>query len=91
MKSCNVVIRNAHGIHCRPSAVIIKEAERHGCDIELIRGDGRCDCRSMMGLLSMNLHEGAEAELRCSGPEEEKVLAIMSELFETHFDFPPRE
>lgn len=84
-------IRNAQGIHCRPAAAIIKEALQYPCKISIQAPSGDCDCRSMMGLLSLGLHEGTEIQLEVEGPDEEKVCAHMVEIFERHFDFPPRE
>ena len=84
-------IQNVQGIHCRPSAAIVKEAMKANAAITFIAGSGSCEGRSIMGILSLGLHEGMEVEVRVEGEEEERVAGRMVELLETCFDFPPRD
>ena len=84
-------IRNAQGIHCRPSAVIIKETQQYACTMKVSAGKNSSDCRSIMGLLTLGLHEGMCVDIEVSGPGEAEVCDRLVELFETHFDFPPRQ
>ena len=84
-------IRNAQGIHCRPSAAIVKEAMKMGSSITLTSDEGSCDACSIMGILSLGLHEGMEVEVAVEGGDEERVAQRMVELLETRFDFPPRD
>ena len=48
------------------------------------------DLRSVMSLLALGLHEGANLTIRVSGPDEETFCRKLVVLFQTHFDFPPR-
>lgn len=84
-------IKNANGIHCRPSAVIIKEAQDYAGDITVLAESGEADLRSVISLLCLGLSEGAAIKIQVSGPDEEAVCTHLVELFETHFDFPPRD
>jgi phosphocarrier protein len=84
-------IKNANGIHCRPSAVIIKEAQDYGGEIRVTAASGEADLRSVISLLCLGLSEGTCITIRVSGPNEETFCARLVELFETPFDFPPRE
>ena len=89
MTSATVHIRNAHGIHCRPSAVIAREAQ--SCAAEILVGPpGKSpgDAKSILGLLALGLGCGDAVEIRVSGPDEEPACRRMAELFETNFDFP---
>ena len=91
MTERKAVVRNAHGIHCRPSAVIVKAAEAYEGTILVRSNNGEADCRSIMGLLCLGLEEGAEVVVCATGPDEETMAGKLVELFETRFDFPPRE
>jgi phosphocarrier protein HPr len=83
-------VENAHGIHCRPSAVIIKEAAGFPGDILVTAESGQCDLRSVLHLIALGLHQGAQVTIRVSGPDEEAFCNRLAELFGTRFDFPPR-
>ena len=85
------IVRNANGIHCRPSAVIVKEAQDYGGQILVTSDSQSCDLRSVVSLLTLGLQSGSRITIQVDGPEEERMGARLVELFETHFDFPPRD
>lgn len=83
-------VQNAHGIHCRPSAEIVKAIKGVDCTIS-VSGNGQAsDLRSVIGLVGMGLEPGAEVEISVEGGDAEKVADTLVELFERHYDFPPR-
>jgi phosphocarrier protein len=84
------VIRNAAGIHCRPSACIVKAVTGYPGNITVISPAGSCDPRSIMGLIAMGLEPGTNITIRVEGPDEEAQCDKLVELFETHYDFPHR-
>lgn len=85
------VIKNRAGIHCRPTAVIVKEARTFEDEITVQSEEQTGDAKSAIELLSMGLEEGATVEIHTAGPTASTSIARMVELFETEFDFPPRE
>lgn len=90
MFETTATVRNANGIHCRPSAAIVKAVTGYPGDITIAAEGGTCDPRSIMGLIALGLHEGAQVTIRVEGPEEEEQGRRIAELFETHYDFPAR-
>ena len=91
MKVAEAIVRNEAGIHCRPSAVIIKAMAGYPGHIRIKTSAGEVDCRSIMGLLSLAMSRGTRITLFVEGPDEDTLCARLVELFETDFDFPPRE
>lgn len=86
-----VVIRNRAGIHCRPSGVIISEAEKFaGTEFKLISENGTSSMQSILELLSLGLQQGDEARLQARGGEEERACEAIANLLEKEFDFPPK-
>ncbi|OQW96521.1 MAG: hypothetical protein BWK77_04370 [Verrucomicrobia bacterium A1] len=83
-------IQNSHGIHCRPSAVIIKASAAYPGEILVTAENGQCDLRSVMQLIALGLRQGSRVTIRVTGPDEEAFCGRLVELFETRFDFPPR-
>ena len=84
-------IKNSQGIHCRPSAVIIKAVQDYEGIARACTESGEASLRSIMGLLSLCLEKGTEVKIMVDGPDEEQVCSELVTLFETEFDFPPRE
>lgn len=83
-------IQNEAGIHCRPSAHIVKEVKSYPGTMR-VRHDGEeSDLRSMLSLMMLALTQGAEVDLEVSGPEEEAQLQKMIKLLEFQYDFPPQ-
>ena len=91
MTECSATVRNAHGIHCRPSTAIATAVAGYPGRMSVRCADQECDPRSIMELMGLGLEQGEEVRIRIEGPEEEDRCRQLVELFETHFDFPPRE
>lgn len=87
MVEVQAVIQNEHGIHCRPSAVILNAIGDYAGSIEIRCAGGCCNPRSMLGLLSLGLSCGTAITIHVTGPDEEATARQLKELFETHFDF----
>lgn len=85
------VVKNQQGIHCRPSAVIVKALKSYEGSISVNTEQGQCDPRSIMALLSLGLQKGSAVEVNVDGPDADKTCRLVVELFETEFDFPPTE
>lgn len=85
------VIRNSAGIHCRPSAVIIKAVQAYEGSAMVYSESGEAKLHSIMGLLSLCLEQGSKVKIVVEGPNEETFAEELVKLFETEFDFPPRE
>ncbi len=84
-------IKNQMGIHVRPSGLIIEKMKDYEGSITIKAGYGKVDLSDIMGLLSLGLACGDRIKVEVSGPDEDKVCSRVVELFETRFDFPPRE
>lgn len=84
-------IQNAQGIHCRPSAMIVRFVENYSGEV-LVRAErGETRLRSILELMSLELYPGVEVTIQVDGPDEETFCHDLVALFETHFDFPPAE
>lgn len=89
METRTATIQNAQGIHCRPSAVIVKAFMNYPGRILLRNRNGACDVSSVMQLLSLELRQGSQVTVEVEGEDESATADRLVELLETHFDFPP--
>ncbi|MBU0679467.1 MAG: HPr family phosphocarrier protein [Verrucomicrobia bacterium] len=85
----SAIVQNHQGIHLRPSALIIKEIQSYAGDVWVQAAAGKCDLKSIMGLMALGLTCGSELAISVDGPDEEAICERLVEIFETHFDFPP--
>ena len=84
------IIRNEAGIHCRPSAILIKEGMAYAGDILVTAESGSCTLTSALECIMLGLEKGTEVTIQVTGPDEDVFGPKLVELFETHFDFPPQ-
>ena len=90
MVESKAIIQNEAGIHCRPSAILVKEGTAYDGEILVQAASGSCNLTSALDLIMLGLEKGTEISIQVSGPNEEEEARKLVELFETHFDFPPR-
>lgn len=88
MIRAKAVIQNDAGIHCRPSAILVKEGCAYAGEIKITSANGTCNLTSALELIMLGLEMGAEVQISVTGPDEEAEAQKLVELFETHFDFP---
>ena len=85
----SAVVQNEAGIHCRPSAHIVKTMADYTGSLKVTGPmGGSSDLQSMLSLMMLALTEGTQIELEVDGPDEEETLTQLVGLFEFHYDFP---
>ncbi len=92
MKERIFKVRNAAGIHCRPSSVILNTIKQEFPfhKFEIVSSGSEAELTGMLALISLGLTCGSEGLLRVEGPDEEKAIKRIGDLLEHEFDFPPR-
>ncbi len=90
MIKAKAVVQNEAGIHCRPSAILVQEGCAYEGEILVTAQAGSCNLKSALELIMLGLEKGTEINIEVTGPDEEDEAKKLVELFETHFDFPPR-
>ena len=88
MTSKPAYVINGYGIHCRPSAIIVKEARQYNADIKVIGEDGHeADAKNSLELIGLAVTQGQTVTIQVSGENEEAVCDRMVDMFETNYDF----
>ncbi len=88
MVEVKAVIQNAAGIHCRPTAEIVKTVSEYDGTVAVVAKSGSCEVGSALELLMLGLEQGTEIKLQIEGSDEESAAEQFKKLFETNFDFP---
>ena len=80
---CLVTIKNPQGLHIRPIAAFVQEANRHPCEVALGRPDGeRVNGKSPISLMMLAAEEGTELLLEVSGPNAAAILLVLAEILQ---------
>ncbi|VGO13737.1 Phosphocarrier protein HPr [Pontiella desulfatans] len=90
MFEAQAVVQNEAGIHCRPSAILVREGSAYSGEILVKAASGACTLTSALECIMLGLEKGAEVTIQVTGPDEDGFGKKLVELFETHFDFPPQ-
>lgn len=78
MKSREVVITNACGLHARPATFFIQKANCYRSSIWVEKGDRRVNAKSLLGVLSLGIAQGMTITLIADGADEETALEGLS-------------
>lgn len=74
MKSRQVVIINASGLHARPATFFIQKANCYKSSIWVEKGDRKVNAKSLLGVLSLGIAKGMTVTLIADGVDEDAAL-----------------
>jgi phosphocarrier protein HPr len=80
-----VTVENAHGIHARPAAEIVKTAAQFTCNILLEKDGLEVNGKSIMGVMMLAAECGSEVIIRADGPDAEAAIAALAALIASKF------
>ncbi len=78
-------VENKYGIHARPAALLVKVAGKFACEILIGKKGSEVSAKSIMGLLTIEGHQGAKLQVQAVGEDAEEAIAGIAELFENKF------
>jgi phosphocarrier protein len=80
-----VTVVNAHGIHARPAAEIVKTAARFTSNIMLEKEGLEVNGKSIMGVMMLAAECGSEVTIRADGPDAEAAVDALAALIAAKF------
>jgi phosphocarrier protein HPr len=81
----NVKILNKFGIHARPAALFVKTVSQFQSDVQLEKDGMIASAKSIMGLLTLEGHQGAVLKVTATGPDAEEAVAAIEALIKNKF------
>ena len=82
MTTRDVVVENAHGLHLRVAAEIVRLARQYGVEVRLTHGPDRsADGRSVIQLLMLEAAPGATLRVEAEGAQAGEAVERISDLF----------
>lgn len=84
--TAEVELLNKYGLHQRPAMKVIETASKFASDIYLIKGDQRCNAKSIIDVIMLAAEKGIKLTVVAEGADAEKAVASMIELFKNKFN-----
>ncbi len=78
-------IQNEYGLHARPAALFVKCASEFDALVMVEKDGMKVSGKSIMGLLTLEGHEGSTLLVEASGAQAEEVMAALAALIESNF------
>lgn len=85
MVSRTLELTNATGLHARPAALFVQEANKFSSTIRVTVRDRPVDAKSIIGLLTLGAGRGTSITIDAEGADEDAALAALVKLIEHKF------
>ena len=86
MKTRDVVITNASGLHARPATFFIQKANSYKSTILVEKDDRKVNAKSLLGVLSLGIAKGMTITLIADGQDEDVALSGLVSLVNSGFN-----
>ena len=83
--SSQLTIKNQLGLHARPAAVFVENANKFQSDIVVQKGAQRVNGKSIMGLMMLAAACGDKITLEIEGVDAAEALDHMADIIENNF------
>jgi phosphocarrier protein FPr len=80
VRSEQLVISNASGLHARPAAVLASRAKQFTANIRLKRGTDEVNARSVVAIMGLEIARGDRVEIVASGSDADEAVRSLSGL-----------
>ena len=70
------------GIHARPATLLVQTANKFDSEINLEYKGKKVNLKSIMGVMSLGIPEGAEIKIIATGPDAEEAVTSIGETLE---------
>ena len=62
------------GVHARPATLLVNKAGQYESEIDIAYRDKKVNLKSIMGVMSLGIPNGAEVEITVDGNDEDEAL-----------------
>src|SRR5689334_799174 len=88
MQSTTIIVKNKVGLHARPASLFVKSAMAHTAAITVTKGEKSGNAKSILGILSLGVHQDDEITISADGPDEAEAVAALIQLINDNFGEP---
>jgi len=77
-----VVVGLRAGLHARPAALFVQEANKFASEIYVEKQGKSVNAKSIMGIMSLAISNGTEVVIRADGADADQAVAKLSDLIQ---------
>jgi phosphotransferase system HPr (HPr) family protein len=81
-----VTVTNKAGLHARTAALLVARAGDFACDIRIAKDGREANARSIMGIMSLGITQGAEIIIKAEGEDAPEAVAALAAMVQTFGD-----
>jgi len=85
MPERTVIVTHKVGLHARPASVFVQTASKFASDISVTCEDRTANAKSILTVLTLGAHQGAEITIKAEGEDAEDALDTLIALVEDNF------
>ena len=74
------------GLHARPATFLIRKANEFRCSIWIEKDERRVNAKSLLGVLSLGVAQGATINIIADGTDEVQAVDTLCELINSDFE-----
>jgi len=85
MPEIATIIHHEVGLHARPASEFVRTAAKYSSDIKVTHGETTANAKSILGVLTLGAHKGAEITIKAEGDDAEEALQALEHLVLDNF------
>lgn len=80
MAEKKVIVQLETGLHARPAALFVQEANNFSSEIFVIKGNKKVNAKSIMGIMSLAVSRGTEITIVADGVDAEEAVDKLAQM-----------
>jgi phosphocarrier protein HPr len=85
MPEVTVTVNHKVGLHARPASMFVQTAAKYSSDIDVTHGEITANAKSILAVLTLGAHQGAEITIKAEGDDAEDALKALEQLILDNF------
>ena len=85
MPEITLTVNHKVGLHARPASMFVQTAARFSSDIEVSHGEAIVNAKSILAVLTLGVHQGAEITITANGDDAAEALDSLADLVKNNF------
>ena len=79
MEKLSFVVSDPVGLHARPATILVNQASKFSSNINLIYNGKSVNLKSIMGVMSLGVGQGADVTISAEGADADDAIAAIAE------------
>lgn len=86
MEKITLTLTNPDGLHARPAALFVQQANKYESEIEIQYQGNKVNGKSIIGIMSLGAFHGEEISIIAKGIDEKKAIKELAELINNEME-----